>query len=85
LVFSFDDEHSELRKLHKKKGSYMRLGFGDLNKNSIGHRYVLELWPKDLSSAVHNHGLSYGVVMMLHGEVNITLYDKVDDSRKELS
>ncbi len=53
----------------------MRLGFGDLNKNSIGHRYVLELWPQNLPSVIHNHGLAYGVVMMLHGEVNIKIYD----------
>ncbi len=84
FVLSYQDPKSELQKLKKEakeKGqkSYLRLGFGELNKTSIGHKYVLEIWPEHSESTIHNHGLAYGVVMMLHGNVDITIYDDVQN------
>ncbi len=58
------------------------MGFGELNKTSIGHKYVLEIWPEKSQSTIHNHGLAYGVVMMLHGNVDIAIYDNVENKEK---
>ena len=58
-------------------GVYLRLGFGGLNERSVGHRYVIEIWPGDQASKVHNHGNADGVIIMMHGEVEIDLYEDV--------
>lgn len=60
----------EMKKIkYPGKPVYLRLGFGALNTNSIGHRYVLEIWPQNNPSMIHNHGEADGVVRMLTGEV----------------
>ena len=89
IVYSFSNPDSPLREIFKikekenadtnKKGfTYIRLGFGQLNFLSIGHRYVLEIWPPGNKSPLHNHGDSSGIVSMIHGAVNMKFFEQVD-------
>ena len=75
LQIAWDNEDSCLRQIYQEKGArpntYIRLGFGDLNKSGIGHKFVLEIWPPKHGSVIHNHGKSFGIVQMLYGEVHV--------------
>ena len=70
---------SEKLKEKKEKGmdsTYLRVTLGEDRGASPGVPYVLEIWPKDSKSPIHNHGNAYGVIKILHGEINITVYNK---------
>ena len=69
LQLAWDRRGSCLRQIYAKKvrkgarlNTYIRLGFGDLNESGIGPKFVLEIWPPNHGSVIHNHGGSYGIV-----------------------
>lgn len=53
---------------------YLRISIG--RGSSPGIPYVLELWPQGSMSQVHNHGNCYGLIKVVHGSMNICVYNK---------
>ena len=64
------------------KKTYLRVTLGRDRGNSPGIPYVLEIWPKDHGSPIHNHGNAYAVIKVLHGGLTIHVYNKHTDSDK---
>ena len=64
----FDKDHpNELE-------TYLRITIGENNGESPGIPYVMEIWPPQHYSPVHNHGGSNAIIRVLHGEINVSLY-----------
>ena len=64
----FDKDHpNELE-------TYLRITIGENNGESPGIPYVMEIWPPQHYSPIHNHGSSNAIIRVLHGEINVSLY-----------
>jgi hypothetical protein len=68
--------------------TYLRITLGHNNGESPGVPYVMEIWPPQHYSPIHNHGGSSAVIRVLHGEINVSLYpylstDNVEPFGKE--
>ncbi len=64
----FDKEHPN------EKETYLRITIGENNGESPGIPYVMEIWPPQHYSPVHNHGGANAIIRVLHGEINVSLY-----------
>ncbi|XP_033100247.1 uncharacterized protein LOC117103746 [Anneissia japonica] len=62
--------------------TYLRITLGHEFGNSPGVPYVLEIWPSDHGSPIHNHGNSYGVIRVLHGGLTINVYNKTSQVKQ---
>ena len=77
------------KKLEEKAGefgpreTYLRVTLGRDRGNSPGIPYVLEIWPKDHGSPIHNHGNAYAVIKVLHGGLTIHVYNKLHTDSEE--
>ena len=56
--------------------SYLRVTLGSNRGSSPGIPYVLEIWPANSESPIHNHGNAYAVITVLHGSIKVTIYNK---------
>ena len=68
--------------------TYLRITLGHNNGESPGIPYVMEIWPPQHYSPIHNHGSSSAIIRVLHGEINVSLYpylstDNVEPFAKE--
>jgi hypothetical protein len=54
--------------------TYLRITLGQNNGESPGIPYVMEIWPPQHYSPVHNHGGSNAVIRVLHGSINVSLF-----------
>ena len=54
--------------------TYLRITLGQNNGESPGIPYVMEIWPPQHYSPVHNHGGSSAVIRVLHGDINVSLF-----------
>jgi len=54
--------------------TYLRITLGQNNGESPGIPYVMEIWPPQHYSPVHNHGGSAAVIRVLHGSINVSLF-----------
>lgn len=69
--------YEKLKEKREKEGmGYLRVTVGLDRGASPGVPYVLEIWPKDSESPIHNHGNAYAVIKVLYGEINIAVYNK---------
>ena len=75
--------HQKLKEKMEQNGgraslneAYLRVTLGNAHGNSPGIPYVLEIWPKNHGSPIHNHGNSYAVINVLHGGLTISIYNK---------
>ena len=55
---------------------YLRVTLGPNRGKSAGIPYVLEIWPKACGSPIHNHGNCYAVINVIHGAIDIEVYNK---------
>jgi len=55
---------------------YLRITCGPQRGKSAGIPYVLEIWPENCGSPIHNHGNCYAVINCLHGAIDIEVYNK---------
>ncbi|KAK0707799.1 RmlC-like cupin domain-containing protein [Lasiosphaeris hirsuta] len=62
--------------------TYIRITIGYNQGNSPGVPYVLEIWPKDHYSSVHDHGNACAVIKVLCGQIDATYYDSLLDGHK---
>ena len=54
--------------------TYLRITLGQNNGESPGIPYVMEIWPPQHYSPIHNHGGSSAIIRVLHGEINVSLF-----------
>jgi predicted metal-dependent enzyme (double-stranded beta helix superfamily) len=79
-----DKENGWCAQVLKKKASefgkddpdmtYLRITLGTNQGESPGIPFVMEIWPSNNYSPVHNHGGSDAVIRVLHGEITVSLY-----------
>lgn len=65
-------------------GTYLRITLGHDLGDSPGPPYVLEIWPAQHYSPIHDHGNSFAVIKVLHGEINAYFYDSLNLSPRVL-
>ncbi|KAF9470944.1 hypothetical protein BDN70DRAFT_820660, partial [Pholiota conissans] len=61
----------------KLTGTYLRITIGTNLGNSPGIPYVLEIWPSGHQSPIHDHGDSFAVIKVLHGQINTFYFDNL--------
>ena len=54
--------------------TYLRITLGQNNGESPGIPYVMEIWPPQHYSPVHNHGGSNAIIRVLYGTINVSLF-----------
>jgi hypothetical protein len=54
--------------------TYLRITLGQNNGESPGIPYVMEIWPPQHYSPIHNHGGAHAVIRVLHGMINVSLF-----------
>jgi hypothetical protein len=54
--------------------TYLRITLGDNNGESPGIPYVMEIWPSNHYSPVHNHAGASAIIRVLHGEIHVKLF-----------
>lgn len=90
IDFSLDHENCLLKKILDRKtsfpgakSSYIRSTFEYKFGNSPGHPFVLEIWPKNHSSPIHNHGDTTAIIKVLHGEIYSEFFNPLAKRSKE--
>lgn len=54
--------------------TYLRITLGQNNGESPGIPYVMEIWPPEHYSPIHNHGAADAIIRVLHGSINVSLF-----------
>lgn len=54
--------------------TYLRITLGQNNGESPGIPYVMEIWPPNHYSPIHNHAGSNAVIRVLYGNINVSLF-----------
>jgi hypothetical protein len=54
--------------------TYLRITLGQNNGESPGVPYVMEIWPPNHYSPIHNHGGANAVIRVLHGGIHVMLF-----------
>jgi hypothetical protein len=57
-----------------EKETYLRITLGENNGESPGIPYVMEIWPANHYSPIHNHAGASAVIRVLHGSINVSLF-----------
>ncbi|CAF0978257.1 unnamed protein product [Adineta steineri] len=84
IEYSIRNESGWCYKTLRKKAStfgvsdihatYLRITIGSNMGTSPGVPYVLEIWPPGHFSPIHSHASTYGIIRVLHGEINVKIY-----------
>lgn len=56
------------------KATYLRITLGMNQGESPGIPYVMEIWPPEHYSPVHNHAGANAIIKVLHGEITVRLF-----------
>jgi hypothetical protein len=57
-----------------EKETYLRITLGENNGESPGIPYVMEIWPSNHYSPIHNHAGASAIIRVLHGSINVSLF-----------
>lgn len=60
--------------------TYLRITIGPNQGDSPGSPYVLEIWPGQHYSPIHDHGEACAVIKVLHGDIWVELYPELNPS-----
>ncbi|KAJ7083429.1 RmlC-like cupin domain-containing protein [Mycena epipterygia] len=63
-------------------GTYLRITLGLSEGNSPGVPYVLEIWPAGHHSPIHDHGDAFAVIKVLHGYIECTYFDALEEGKQ---
>lgn len=63
--------------------TYLRITLGISQGESPGIPYVMEIWPSQHYSPIHNHAGANAIIKVLHGDVTVKLFDMLSISHKE--
>ncbi|MEY4927382.1 MAG: hypothetical protein RI894_1818 [Bacteroidota bacterium] len=58
--------------------TYLRITLGQNNGESPGIPYVMEIWPPQHFSPVHNHSSANAIIRVLHGAITVSLFPYLD-------
>lgn len=58
--------------------TYLRVTIGPNKGDSPGSPYVLEIWPGNHYSPIHDHGEACAVIKVLHGDIWVELYPELN-------
>jgi hypothetical protein len=74
----YDKIQSKSREFNPDKPNiletYLRITLGENNGESPGIPYVIEIWPPQHYSPVHNHGGANAIIRVLEGSINVSLF-----------
>lgn len=59
---------------------YLRVTLGNEGGDGPGIPYVLEIWPGGNGSPIHNHSNACAVIKVLHGSINVHVYNKLQNA-----
>jgi hypothetical protein len=62
--------------------TYLRITMGANQGESPGIPFVMEIWPHEHYSPIHNHGGANAMIRVLHGEICVSLYAMLSDDHK---
>ncbi|GLI60050.1 hypothetical protein VaNZ11_001902 [Volvox africanus] len=62
-----------------KEFGYLRVTLGTQRGDGPGIPYVLEIWPGTSKSPIHNHGNVCAVIKVLHGSIDVDVYNKLTE------
>jgi len=81
---SIADEHGWCHRILEEKANefgtydphktYLRITMGRNQGDSPGIPFVMEIWPVDNYSPIHNHGGADAVIKVLHGAITVDLF-----------
>jgi hypothetical protein len=54
--------------------TYLRITLGTNNGESPGIPYVMEIWPSNHYSPIHNHAGANAIIRVLYGEIHVKLF-----------
>ena len=54
--------------------TYLRITLGQNNGESPGIPYVMEIWPSNHYSPIHNHAGAEAIIRVLYGQINVSLF-----------
>jgi len=59
--------------------TYLRVTLGFDEGDSPGAPLVVEIWPSNHKSPIHDHGEAYAIIRVLHGEISTSYFTKLDN------
>lgn len=65
------------------ESTYLRITLGVNQGNSPGVPYVMEIWPPNHHSSIHNHADADAIIRVLHGEITVNLYPMLSNYHKK--
>jgi len=65
------------------ESTYLRITLGVNQGNSPGIPYVMEIWPPNHHSPIHNHANADAIIRVLHGEITVNLYSMLSKYHEE--
>jgi hypothetical protein len=63
--------------------TYLRITMGRNQGDSPGIPYVIEIWPAQHYSPIHNHAGSNAIIRVLHGTIEVNLYSMLSQYHME--
>jgi len=64
------------------ESTYLRITLGVNQGNSPGVPYVMEIWPSNHHSSIHNHADADAIIRVLYGEITVNLYPMLSNYHK---
>lgn len=61
---------------------YLRITLGHNGGESPGIPYVMEIWPANCYSPIHNHANANAIIRVLHGQIKVFLYPFLSNEEK---
>ena len=61
---------------------YLRITLGKNGGESPGIPYVMEIWPANCYSPIHNHANANAIIRVLHGQIKVFLYPFLSEIKK---
>lgn len=61
---------------------YLRITLGNNGGESPGIPYVMEIWPANCYSPIHNHANANAIIRVLHGQIKVFLYPFLSEIKK---
>ena len=62
--------------------TYLRITLTQNNGESPGIPYVMEIWPSNHYSPIHNHAGANAIIRVLYGKINVSLYPYLNSSEQ---
>lgn len=61
----------------KAEASYICIGIDKIEGDKTMYSGVIKIWPPGYYSPIHNHGVAYGIIRVLHGKILIKFFPEL--------